>query len=544
MLLVHDDDLARLAEVYVHGPLDAVLSLIRVLKPMVHNTRIDLSSARNSASADIESAWVATLSDIFETRSLSPTSSAFLSLHVRTPSLRGERSGIYTQRLHSAQQPEPDPPPQRHVSIQRAHGSSAVMRAFATATLRANAPDSAQLPYLFGNVTTPGLPFTQEAIPSSYESISSHASEKFNPLAQFSSRSDPPEQSGTTPISPINRTNAKVTGYPSYNHGAPRAQQGYLDPYRAGYATGPPGFLEPLSWLQSSSTSSSLLQCGPSGLLATEYPSVSSSVQRSRSGPSAGYSSASSSVQRSHSGQPTTLYAPSSSSIQHNLTGQSATRHPVASSVQHSPSGQSATHYSSASSSVRRNHSGQPATHYVPSISSDYSPLLSSAAQHSYAGQSTAYHPPTFDAANASYPEPQPTSHHHIVAHRYGTNASDDSRSSNRLYQTAAPLTRVTPDPPYRGTRPQESGVAQPQPGRGLVQGRQYNCRLPECNQPMFFDRHFNEFWEWCSPQHIHAGLGQRIEKTCRHCELWPRKYGHKYCGGPSCNKKGVPIPT
>jgi hypothetical protein len=65
---------------------DVVLSHIRSLMPTVHDARIgeliqygnfsitysggahpkDLSSARNSASSDIEFAWVATLSNIFE----------------------------------------------------------------------------------------------------------------------------------------------------------------------------------------------------------------------------------------------------------------------------------------------------------------------------------------------------------------------------------------------------------------------------------------------------------------------------------------------
>ncbi|KAH8993660.1 cytochrome P450 [Lactarius deliciosus] len=109
MLLVHDDDLARLDEVYDRTPLDTVLSHIRGLKPTVHSVRIDpkdISSARNSASADTESAWVATLSNIFEKQcgfhgffsgcisatlklllisALLSTSSASQSLHVKTP---------------------------------------------------------------------------------------------------------------------------------------------------------------------------------------------------------------------------------------------------------------------------------------------------------------------------------------------------------------------------------------------------------------------------------------------------------------------------
>ncbi|KAH8983968.1 hypothetical protein EDB86DRAFT_167238 [Lactarius hatsudake] len=275
-------------------------------------------------------------------------------------------------------------------------------------------------------------------------------------VSSTSSRSEYPEQ---------------IIVHPSYNNGAPQAQQAYLDPYGAGYATGNPAFPEP----HPSPTGGSHLQRSPSGQSATQYPSASSSVQRSPSGQSAGhYPSASSSVQRSHSGQPTTLYAPSSSSVQQSHTGQSATPYPP----------------------------------------------VSSAAQHSYTGQSTAYYPPTqaFDSTNSSYPGSQPAPiSHYVVPHGHGTNAADGSRSSNHSYQTAGPLTRVTHDPLYRGT---QGGVAQPQyrdadeyddvdehrpksPGRGPVQGRQYNCRLPECNRPMFFDRHFNEFWEWCSPQHI-----------------------------------------
>jgi len=31
----------------------------------------------------------------------------------------------------------------------------------------------------------------------------------------------------------------------------------------------------------------------------------------------------------------------------------------------------------------------------------------------------------------------------------------------------------------------------------GPIRGRLNTCRLPGCNRPMFFDRRFNEFWEW-----------------------------------------------
>ena len=109
MILVHDDDMARLHGIHnstvsrssiqyaiafmfsYFQPLDGlqsdvVLSHIRSLKPTVHSARIgelfqyrnisithsggthpkDLSSARNRASFDTEPAWVASLSNIFE----------------------------------------------------------------------------------------------------------------------------------------------------------------------------------------------------------------------------------------------------------------------------------------------------------------------------------------------------------------------------------------------------------------------------------------------------------------------------------------------
>ncbi|KAN0128225.1 hypothetical protein V8E53_013991 [Lactarius tabidus] len=48
---------------------NVMLSHIRSLRPTFHNARIDLSSACNSANADAEYAWIATLSNVFEKRS-------------------------------------------------------------------------------------------------------------------------------------------------------------------------------------------------------------------------------------------------------------------------------------------------------------------------------------------------------------------------------------------------------------------------------------------------------------------------------------------
>ena len=115
MVLVHDDDLTRLDGIYgnivsrssVHCTIelmfftffqpsdtlqpDILSDHIRCLKPMIYNTQIgesllsqltisdgrrahrkDLSSVCNSASAETASAWVATLSNIFEDHSESP----------------------------------------------------------------------------------------------------------------------------------------------------------------------------------------------------------------------------------------------------------------------------------------------------------------------------------------------------------------------------------------------------------------------------------------------------------------------------------------
>ncbi|KAN0126278.1 hypothetical protein V8E53_015201 [Lactarius tabidus] len=68
------------------------------------------------------------------------------------------------------------------------------------------------------------------------------------------------------------------------------------------------------------------------------------------------------------------------------------------------------------------------------------------------------------------------------------------------------------------------------------------SCRMPGCNRPMYFDRRFNEFWEWCTTQHVHEALTRGMEKPCKRCAIWPRKHRYRYCGGDACNKGGVPI--
>jgi hypothetical protein len=75
----------------------------------------------------------------------------------------------------------------------------------------------------------------------------------------------------------------------------------------------------------------------------------------------------------------------------------------------------------------------------------------------------------------------------------------------------------------------------------------------------MYFDRRFNEFWEWCTTQHVQyvmraisefipglhflsEALTRGMEKPCKRCAIWPRKHRYRYCGGDACNKGGVPI--
>ncbi|KAH9992194.1 hypothetical protein BJV74DRAFT_834813 [Russula compacta] len=60
-------------------------------------------------------------------------------------------------------------------------------------------------------------------------------------------------------------------------------------------------------------------------------------------------------------------------------------------------------------------------------------------------------------------------------------------------------------------------------------------CRLPHCNNPVFFDRRVNELREWCSDEHMRAAMMNGIEKPCKQCRVWPRRYGYKLCSGQTC---------
>ncbi|KAN0126277.1 hypothetical protein V8E53_015200 [Lactarius tabidus] len=286
-------------------------------------------------------------------------------------------------------------------------------------------------------------------------------------------------------------------------------------------------------------------------------PSAGGAIQRSHSGQQ--YVSAGGHARRSPSSHTTNLYPTTKSSVRRSPSAQPATlRASANSSVRRSPSAHSATLYPQppANTSVRRRPSEQPAVHFVPAGYSVHSRQESQPAAH-YPSSSGAQ---SFDSNNTSYSGTQPTSHY-AVPHGHGANASDGR------YQTAAPVTRIAPEPPYRAAHPQERGAATSQPQYGDVYEyddlnenervplehfsakgpplrpvHAHSCRMLGCNRPMFFDRRFNEFWEWCSTQHIHEALARGMEKPCKRCAVWPRMNGYRYCGGDACNKRGVPL--
>jgi hypothetical protein len=189
-------------------------------------------------------------------------------------------------------------------------------------------------------------------------------------------------------------------------------------------------------------------------------PSAGGAIQRSHSGQQ--YVSAGGHVRRSPSTHTTNLYPTTNSSVRRSPSAQpSILRVPASSSARRSPSTHSAALYRDpqvpANSSVYRKPgpSEHSAANYVPAGQSVYGarPESQPAAYYSSGAE-------TFDSTNASYSGTQPTSHY-AIPHGHGANASDGR------YQTAAPVTRVTPEPPYRAAHPQERGAATSQPQYG-----------------------------------------------------------------------------
>lgn len=183
-------------------------------------------------------------------------------------------------------------------------------------------------------------------------------------------------------------------------------------------------------------------------------------IQRSHSGHyrDAASSGGSANVRRSPSAHSTNLYAPTNSSVRRSPSEQSSNlRAPVVSSARRSPSAHSSTLYAPTNVSVQRSPSEQSATLYAPA---GYSVQSRSRSQ-----QPPAYYPSDaqpFDSTGTSHVGPQPTSHY-AVPHGHGANASDGR------YQTTGPVTRVTPEPPYRAVHIQERGAATSQPQYGGV---------------------------------------------------------------------------
>ncbi|KAI0289079.1 hypothetical protein BC826DRAFT_1034257 [Russula brevipes] len=64
-------------------------------------------------------------------------------------------------------------------------------------------------------------------------------------------------------------------------------------------------------------------------------------------------------------------------------------------------------------------------------------------------------------------------------------------------------------------------------------------CRYRGCHRPVFVDRRVNEPREWCSDSHMRAAIEQGMEKPCKHCQVWPRRYGFKCCSWNVCKYPG-----
>jgi hypothetical protein len=178
------------------------------------------------------------------------------------------------------------------------------------------------------------------------------------------------------------------------------------------------------------------------------HPSAGGAMQRSHSGQ---YTSSTGTVRRSPSAHTANLYSTTNSSVRRSPSQQpSALRAHAGSSVRRSPSTHSTPLYpqGTANTSVHRRAAEQPAAHYVPagySVHSRQEPQPPLATHYPSGTQA-------YDSTNTSYSGPQPTSHY-AVPHGQGANTSDGR------YQTAAPVTRVTPEPPYRVAHSQERGA-------------------------------------------------------------------------------------
>jgi len=64
-------------------------------------------------------------------------------------------------------------------------------------------------------------------------------------------------------------------------------------------------------------------------------------------------------------------------------------------------------------------------------------------------------------------------------------------------------------------------------------------CRFAGCFKQTFFDRRVNELREWCSDQHMIDAITSGMERRCKQCNVWPRRYGSKFCSGAVCKYPG-----
>ena len=261
------------------------------------------------------------------------------------------------------------------------------------------------------------------------------------------------------------------------------------------------------------------------------------SMQRSTSGGHYRDGSVGSSVRRSPTAHTTTLYGPTGSVVRRSPSQPpSALRSPAHSSVRRSPPTHSSTLYAPTIDSGHRSPSEPSSVLYAPAgYSSTVHPRQSRSQSQS---QQPAYYP-SGGAQVGFDPTPQ-----YVDGSQYTVPLDHGANASDGRYQSAGPVTHhvpgtIAPEPPYRDIHPQER-VAGSQnrggyeyddlnenehlpkgPGHVPAQGRcewcrfdllirfltnnfiAHTCRMPGCNRAMYFDRRFNEFWEWCSTQHI-----------------------------------------
>jgi hypothetical protein len=191
----------------------------------------------------------------------------------------------------------------------------------------------------------------------------------------------------------------------------------------------------------------------------------------------------------------------------------------------------------------------------------------SSSFQRSSTGHPSIYIPPTMPQSTGGpyqqdrqdpygYPPSggSPSSSHHDRAYP----ATSSVTSSTDLYARSEVQTHPGSGYTITNTRPQDRNATEYEeeqyspdfrpkgPGNSPVATHRHVttgriCRLRYCGNPVFHDPRVNEFREWCSDEHMRAGIETGIEKPCRECRIWPRRHNYRFCSGDTCRYPGIP---